>query len=169
MGLILQPALGLLRRVPLWAWALVAALAWGGFQRHQTKAVAAEFSEAQADAAHERESALQASITETARRLTAQQEIAHAADQAASQAQADATAAASAAQRLRQRIAALQASPGAKHPATALDFQAAADRASVYADLFKRADERAGVLAAIADDRSARGRRCEQSYESLTP
>ena len=34
MGLILTPVLQVLRAVPIWAYALVALLTWGGWQRH---------------------------------------------------------------------------------------------------------------------------------------
>jgi hypothetical protein len=37
----------------------------------------------------------------------------------------------------------------------------------VLADVFKRADQRAGDLAAIADQARARGLTCEQAYLSL--
>ena len=39
--------------------------------------------------------------------------------------------------------------------------------AAVLADVFKRADQRAGDLTAIADQARARGLTCEQAYISL--
>jgi hypothetical protein len=39
--------------------------------------------------------------------------------------------------------------------------------APVLADVFKRADQRAGDLAAIADQARARGVMCEQAYDSI--
>lgn len=44
---------------------------------------------------------------------------------------------------------------------------AVAHVAAVLADVFKRADQRAGDLAAIADQARARGLTCEQAYISL--
>ena len=50
---------------------------------------------------------------------------------------------------------------------TASASKAAASAAAVLADVFKRADKRAGDLAAIADLAKARGLTCDQSYEAL--
>ncbi|WP_157214227.1 DUF2514 family protein, partial [Pseudomonas agarici] len=44
---------------------------------------------------------------------------------------------------------------------------AATRAALVFADLFKRADERAGDLAADADQARGRGVTCESAYDGL--
>jgi hypothetical protein len=160
---MLSGLLGIARVVPVWAWALVALLAWGGIQRHRASSAAGELRQAQAAAAIEREQALQASITETQRRLAAQQEIAHAADEAASRARADAHAAAGAAGRLRQRIAALQAGAGAGNPATA-----GASSADRLGEALATCADRYREVAAAADRAVAAGLACERAYQSLT-
>lgn len=45
-----MPALGLLRIVPVWAWALAALLAWGAFQKHQATKATREAEQATAAA-----------------------------------------------------------------------------------------------------------------------
>lgn len=47
MGVILAPVMAIARGIPIWVWALVACLAWGGYQHHRagaqaTKRAAAE-------------------------------------------------------------------------------------------------------------------------------
>ncbi|PYC33852.1 DUF2514 family protein [Pseudomonas protegens] len=51
---------------------------------------------------------------------------------------------------------------------TAAASQAATRTALVLAELFRRADKRAGDLAADADQSRSRGVTCEQAYEGLT-
>ncbi|CAK9889219.1 DUF2514 family protein [Pseudomonas fluorescens] len=53
------------------------------------------------------------------------------------------------------------------HSCTAATSQTAARVAMVFADVFERADERAGDLAAVADQSRGRGVMCEQAYLSL--
>ncbi|WSE85495.1 DUF2514 family protein [Pseudomonas donghuensis] len=53
------------------------------------------------------------------------------------------------------------------HPCTAATSQTAACVAMVFADVFERADERAGDLAAVADQSRGRGVVCEPAYLSL--
>ena len=151
------------RLVPVWAWMLAALLAWGGFQKHRAGAAGAQLQRVQAAAAIEREQALQASITETQRRLAAQQEIAHAADQAASRARADASAAAGAAGRLRERIAALQAIARSSDPAAA--GPGPADR---LGDALAACAGRYRDVAAAADRAILAGQACERAYGALT-
>lgn len=65
---------------------------------------------------------------------------------------------------LREYAAAQQARIATSAP----DCTAANAAAAVYADLFGRADTRAGELAAEADERRARGLGCEQHYQAIT-
>ena len=61
----------------------------------------------------------------------------------------------------------LSASEAGGHSCTAAASQAAARAAAVLADVLKRADQRAGELAEVADQARARGMTCEQAYISL--
>ncbi|KVE34451.1 DUF2514 family protein [Burkholderia sp. BDU5] len=99
------------------------------------------------------------------RRLAAQQEIATDAAKERDQARRDAAAADGAADGLRKQIAALvadyrSASASAGIPATG-------DALDLLADLFGRADEAAGELAKIADERGIAGQQCQRSYDAL--
>ncbi len=70
----------------------------------------------------------------------------------------------SAADDLANRLAASEASGNS---CTAAASKAAAHAARVLADVFKRADERAGILAAEADQSRARGVTCEAAYQGI--
>ena len=61
----------------------------------------------------------------------------------------------------------LAASEAGGNSCTAAASQAAARAAAVLADVFKRADQRAGDLAAIADQARARGLTCEQAFDGI--
>jgi hypothetical protein len=87
------------------------------------------------------------------------------------QATADAAAARTSADSLRgaadslaNRLAASEASG---HSCAAAASKAAARAAMVLADVFKRADQRAGDLAEVADQARSRGLTCEQAYDGL--
>ncbi|MEK7893177.1 DUF2514 family protein [Burkholderia contaminans] len=101
------------------------------------------------------------------RRLAAQQEIATDAAKERDQAVAAAAAAAGgAADGLRKQVAALIADvrrAGATGGSTT-----ASDPLDLLADVFGRADERAGELARIADERGIAGRQCERAYDALS-
>ncbi|QJC78908.1 DUF2514 family protein [Pseudomonas umsongensis] len=87
------------------------------------------------------------------------------------QATADAAAARTSADSLRGAADALAnrlaASEASGDSCTAAAGQATAHFAMVLADVFKRADERAGELAAIADQARARGAACEMAYDGV--
>lgn len=61
----------------------------------------------------------------------------------------------------------LAASEASGNSCTAAASKAAARAAMVLADVFKRADQRAGDLAEVADQARARGMTCEQAYDGL--
>ena len=88
------------------------------------------------------------------------------------QATADAAAARASADSLRgaadNLAARLSASEASGNSCTAAASKAAASAAMVLADVLKRADERAGDLAEIADQARARGVTCEQAYDEIS-
>lgn len=89
-------------------------------------------------------------------------------DQAATDAAAARTAADSlrgAADALAARLAASQTSG---HSCTAATSAATTRAVMVFADLFKRADQRAGDLAGYAQESHARGMTCEQAFDGLS-
>lgn len=158
-----------LRVVPLWAWALLAALLWGGWQYRRAETSGAELLRVQADTATLREGAMHRALVETTRRLTAQQEAADAAETAASAARADAIAAAGVADRLRRHAARLAASAGACNPSSAAVSPAASAPAVVLADMLGRLEARGRELAAESDRRGIAGTECQRRYQALTP
>ncbi|CAM2177563.1 DUF2514 family protein [Burkholderia cepacia] len=99
------------------------------------------------------------------RRLAAQQEIATDAAKERDQAAADAAVAGAAADGLRRQVAALVAD--VRRAGAAAGSPATGDALDLLADVFGRADERAGDLAKIADERGIAGRQCERSYDAL--
>lgn len=104
-------------------------------------------------------------------RQTAINEVTADAQAKIDQAAADAAVAAATAHSLRDeadRISAELADSEAGRSACATAAsKAAAHRARMLADVFKRADERAGELAAAADQARARGLACEAAYDAL--
>lgn len=82
---------------------------------------------------------------------------------------ADAAAYAGSVQQAADRITARLADSQASNSAcTTAASKAAAEYARVLADVFKRADTRAGHLAATADQARARGLACERAYDGVS-
>ncbi|MFS8930933.1 DUF2514 family protein [Cupriavidus taiwanensis] len=105
---------------------------------------------------------------EEQRRTTAQTEIANAAIQKANAAQADARAADTARRELLARVTALaNASRRPGDSGAGGGGAAAADAIHLLADVFGRADARAGELAQFADAVHVAGQACERSYDAL--
>lgn len=91
------------------------------------------------------------------------------AQQAIDRANADAADANSAADGLRDAADRYVDSQGRLASCTTAASQAATAHARLLADVLKRADERAGRLAAVADQAYLRGLSCEQAYDALSP
>ncbi|MNZ89290.1 hypothetical protein D3C78_1082020 [compost metagenome] len=70
-------------------------------------------------------------------------------------------------QRTVDDLAGRLAAQGRSNSCTAAASQAATRTALVFADLFKRVEQRAGDLAADADQSRSRGVTCEQAYDGL--
>jgi len=106
---------------------------------------------------------------ETQRRVTAQQEVTRDAQLQASTARADAARADGARDALRVQLAGFVAA-NRRPPSTPAPSGSApaADALDVLADVFSRADQRAGELAKLADDRGTAGLACQRSYDALT-
>ena len=164
MGLIF----GLARAVPIWAWALAAALAWGAWQRHSAIQATRALADIQLQTATLREQAMHAALIETTRRLSAQQEVTRAAQSRTRQAVQDRAAAASAADGLREYADQLAAHAGACDPAAADGGAAASVAGVVLADMLGRVTDAARDAAAGLDAAHSAGVACEASYESLS-
>lgn len=112
-----------------------------------------------------------ANAQESLRRIERQQENQRVQDAQLAQARADAGRNDAAAGQLRDQLAATARRWRAAldHPATVGDRAAAGDAIGVLADVLRRADRRAGILAAYADASRAAGLQCERDYQALTP
>jgi hypothetical protein len=154
--------------VPVWAWVLVAALLWGGWQRHQAKSVAGMHAKAVATAAAEREKQLQDDAAETERMRKDAERIAHEARQKAQALAADVARARSNEQRLLDQLTAITTDGGAKEASVADGSPPAGQTAGVLADVLGKCVRRVRRVAEYADEASAAGAACERAYDSLT-
>jgi hypothetical protein len=145
-----------------------------GFVHHEREIGAARV-EAVRKAEHDQMAAVAASAaasaaTETARRQAAFQETAHAIEVQTARVAADAASAVAARDALRVQLGAyVRANRVPSNPTPAASSPAAANPVDLLAELFRRADQRAGELAKVADDRGTAGTGCVLSADSLTP
>ena len=161
----------LLKAVPLWVWAVVLLIAvLAGALFYQTLALAsartahadyvAKVDKAAKDAtdvARAEEQRRQREIDQV--RNDAQHQIKAAAD--------DAAVAASTADSLQRQVDKLLAGRSSCDSRVAQGSATIRDLTTVLADLRRRADERAGELARIADASRIAGQACERAYDSL--
>ena len=161
----------------LWALGLglVAALATAGIERTRAADARTDVATARKDLAD-----LRATVAESARlaeRVQRTQEqiwrtrvdgVIQDGQQQIAAARADADVAGDAERRVRQQLAAFRAAVRAASaaPAVAEGGAPAADPLDLLADLFGRADARAGELASLADQRGAAGTICERHADA---
>lgn len=151
---------------------LLLAYAGGRWEQHRIdeRASALERSTAALDASRAQVKAVDDARLEERRWTNQQTEVANAAKKDADVARADARAADDVAGRLRKRVTELLAAGRLSGSATTPGGGAPAvgDTDALLAELFRRADERAGSLAADLDASRIAGLACERSYEALT-
>lgn len=144
--------------------ALLGAFAWFV---HSEREVGAQQVRAEVAAATAAQKAVD--DAETQRRMAEQQGIVHDAQLQASAAHVDAARADGARDALRLQLAAFVAANRRPADSPASSGSApAGDALDVLADVLSRADQRAGDLAKLADDRGTAGAACQHAYESLT-
>jgi uncharacterized iron-regulated membrane protein len=155
---------------------VAAALAFVGWQVHAQREIGRDEIRAEwsASVSEQRAAALAQSeqnAKETLRRLARQKESQDALDQQLAIARRDAARADVAAGELRDQlalyVAAVRDAPG--NTAVGCQRETTDAAIGVLAELFRRADDRAGALAKFADSSRAAGLKCQADYQSLTP
>lgn len=168
----MRDAMNPLNLVPSWAWLalLVAALGVGCMEKSRHAQTRAEFAEARAEAAAATARYEAAQRTEESRRAAAVTEARNEATKELERARADGAAADAAGGRLRSALdIAARALASCGDPRVADGSAPAPATGRVLADVQRRIDEAAGILAAHADRSRVAGQACERSYDSLTP
>jgi hypothetical protein len=169
--------LGLVRRIPLWVWPLLAALAMAGWQWHRATSLQAELAQVRAEHAQEETrralaavKATDQAIEETERRIAAQGEADHVAQLARDRAADDRRAADAEHVRLLDaaRAAAARGQAGGD-PAVAASGPPAGTAANLLVDVLERLDSAAGELASYADAARIAGQQCQADYDALRP
>lgn len=119
--------------------------------------------------ANAKAAALEAVRTEEQRRIKAIEEITNESKKQIEQARADAAAADAVAVSLHDKAQRLakRASQCTTDTATSIRSKAATATNQLLADLFQRADEAAGTMAAAYDNARAAGLACERAYDAL--
>lgn len=168
--------LGIFNIIPSWVFALITAGALATSCVQTTRVSMEKASHAQSRSAFdaERTKAAQAAQAQSEKYRAIEQELSHAQaeterETASLRGELDRARAAGgvASVRLRDTVAAVATATlaGCTATASAELRQTAATASAVLADLYRELDERAGILAATADDRYLSGRACERTHD----
>lgn len=142
--------LGLVRGVPMVAWAIVAALAWGGIQHARATRAVAALAEERAKIAAEREAALRGVLIEKVAAARRAQEATDEAERAKSRLEAERGRLDRAVRGLRERVAAAAPTPAAA-ASVAASGASAGGAGDLCPELLGRVAEAAGRIAVYAD------------------
>lgn len=166
---------GWLRDVPLWIWLTLAAAGLIWWQTHalHTERTAHQHTRQQhaqvlAGIAAKTAAAERAQRQLEQARINEIQSIERDTHDRIAQIRADADRAAALSLRQPAQQLAQRARAACPNPAAASSGPPAGDPIGVLADVLSRADERAGELARIADERGTAGAACERAYDALT-
>lgn len=154
----------LLARVPLLAWALIAALAWGAWQRHQVTVEHAGKLKAVQELADLRLAAAQTTVKVLTTTMAGQQETLHAAEQATANEERARSAVTSALGRVLSGVRA--ADRARAHPPAAAGSAPANPGPPVCPDVLGGIGEAAKRIAAEAGRYRIAGAKCEADYDA---
>ena len=158
----------LFRAIPVWVWGAGGLIALLVYQTLEMADVRQEHARYVATVERSAREATDAARAEEQRRQNEINQVRNDAQQQIKAAAGDAALAASAADSLQQQVDKLLASRSACDSRVAQGSQTIRDLTTVLADLRRRADERAGELARIADESRIAGLTCEKAFDALT-
>lgn len=154
----------LLGRVPMLAWALIAALAWGAWQRHQVTVEKAGKLKAVQELADIRAAAAQTTVTVLTKTMASQQETLHAAELATANEERARGAVTAALSRVLSGVR--TADRARAHPPAAAGSAPADPGPAVCPDVLGRLGEAAERIAADAGRYRIAGAKCQADYEA---
>lgn len=164
---VIRAALGLASGVPVWVWALSAALLWGGWHRHQERAVRADFEAAKVAAAAEQAASAAEAKAATQRREAEKKGAIDEARKSAARARAALLEQQSAAGELRDRLAVLEARACGGDPGAGGGGEGATAARDLSAYLRRRLDQAEAGTIEFADGTARAREVCERQYRSL--
>lgn len=160
---------GLASGMPIWVWALGAVLLWGGWHRHQERAVRADFEASKVAAEASRAASAAEAKAQTARREAEKKGAIDEARKAAARARAALLEQQSAAGELRDRLAALEARACGGDPGAGGGGPGATEARDLSAYLRRRLDEAEARTIEFADGTAIARDVCERQYRALKP
>jgi len=166
---MIRGLLGLASGVPVWSWVLGAVLLWGGWHRHQERAVRADFEAAKVAAAAERAASAAEAAATTQRREAEKKGAIDEARKSAARARAALLEQQSAAGELRDRLAALEARACGGVPGAGGGGEGAAAARDLSAYLRRRLDEAEAGTIEFADSAARAREVCQRQYRALRP